>query len=315
MRYLTDTPLTCADCIRKWRTSQSGERTRHCPTCRAPSDYVIPASLFPTTVEEKESHIRHHKQECHYSHKQDGHEYIFNEDQLDQIRRRKTNHDARRRNTLETDGLVNRIVDLAGDSSSEIDFNLLRALVQLPESGSTGFDVSNRQLTDLAAALERFRQSYGADSDEHDSEAEDDEESDYGHGDSIEEDHNSSQDEWEYYPPYDRLEEFANNVVLEIDDNGSSGDEEEPPPEILPDPRASSFYRQHRRFAPPTAGSSSLRAVETTLPIGSSANAYVDENDYDSSSDDEQSGERASSYDQFANNILWGIYDYFGSGR
>lgn len=53
----------CYGCLMEWRTEGSKEVTsrRVCPTCRKSSDYVVPSSVMPTCVEERDRMLQNYK--------------------------------------------------------------------------------------------------------------------------------------------------------------------------------------------------------------------------------------------------------------
>ncbi|KAL3779327.1 hypothetical protein ACHAW5_007360 [Stephanodiscus triporus] len=56
----------CYPCLMEWRKEGSSDVSsrRVCPTCRRSSDYVVPSSYLPTSVDEKERVLRDYRVRC-----------------------------------------------------------------------------------------------------------------------------------------------------------------------------------------------------------------------------------------------------------
>lgn len=58
--------IFCHTCLMNWRRSSeaSSSSRRVCPTCREPSNYVIPSNIFPSNPSQKLSIVENYKQKC-----------------------------------------------------------------------------------------------------------------------------------------------------------------------------------------------------------------------------------------------------------
>ena len=58
--------IFCHSCLMEWRRSSeaSSSSRRVCPTCREPSNYVIPSNIFPSNPSQKLSIVENYKQKC-----------------------------------------------------------------------------------------------------------------------------------------------------------------------------------------------------------------------------------------------------------
>ena len=58
--------IFCHTCLMQWRrrSEVSSSLRRVCPTCREPSNYVIPSNIFPTNPSQKVSIVQNYKQKC-----------------------------------------------------------------------------------------------------------------------------------------------------------------------------------------------------------------------------------------------------------
>lgn len=58
--------IFCHTCLMQWRrrSEVSSSLRRVCPTCREPSNYVIPSTTFPANPSQKDTIVQNYKQKC-----------------------------------------------------------------------------------------------------------------------------------------------------------------------------------------------------------------------------------------------------------